>query len=243
MQPMERCGHNFNQVHWSHLRMVMAPFRSIRRYCLTWSGFGKYASRSINVFRLIAQHEYAHGPSSKFTITTCVLWLIARSSLCCKQLPDEYADSYTLSGCNPNPNWDLCGVYTRVPAHCITDLQHGGSQVCPGGPFDGVIPNIDPTLCGGAPVYQKGGVDGPVLLLTGQSPATMQWYVGGPESLAMCMPRWACSGAVCMRAAPHSNSARTDNSNPGYAPPTAYSRWWADSWPDNHIQVVAGGGR
>lgn len=55
---------------------------------------------------------------------------------------------------------------------------------CPGGLAAGG--NADPTLCGGAPAYQSGGVDGFVLLLTGNSPANMQWFVGDPESLATC---------------------------------------------------------
>ena len=67
-----------------------------------------------------------------------------------------YANSYTLAGCS---NADHCGIFTRVPAHC-TD---GYSVFCPGGEFAG---NTDPTLCDGAPVYQKGGSGsgGPVLL-------------------------------------------------------------------------------
>ena len=164
--------------------------------------------------------------------------------LCCTQPPDEFADSYTLSGCRELyrgvPD-ELCGVYTRVPAHCIhvvpgTSQPRPGTGSCPGGLSAG--DNADPTLCGGVPAYQSGGVDGFVLLLTGNSPANMQWFVGDPESLARCT---AVRGQrQDIGRYPMSNRASEDSSNPGYAPPTAYSRWYANVV---NIRVVAGGGR
>eukprot|EP01043_Picozoa_sp_COSAG02_P089186 COSAG02_NODE_26191_length_638_cov_1.584416_1_plen_102_part_01 len=58
-----------------------------------------------------------------------------------------YANSYTLSGCS-NPAH--CGVFTRVLAHCMS------GELCD---------TANPTLCNGVPVYQRGGSDGPVLLM------------------------------------------------------------------------------
>ena len=67
-----------------------------------------------------------------------------------------YADSYTLAGCTTATH---CGVFTRVPARCTP----GSSARCPGEGY--ARGNTDPTLCDGAPVYQKGGAGtGPVLL-------------------------------------------------------------------------------
>eukprot|EP01043_Picozoa_sp_COSAG02_P086805 COSAG02_NODE_24197_length_695_cov_1.125839_2_plen_111_part_01 len=85
----------------------------------------------------------------------------------------RYASSYTLSGCS-NPAH--CGVFMRVLAHCTP----GSSEYCPGGRY--ASSNTDPTLCDGAPVYQQGDSDGPVLLRYGYH-GSKEWFVadnGGP---------------------------------------------------------------
>jgi hypothetical protein len=77
-------------------------------------------------------------------------------------------DSYTITGCTDS---SYCGVFTRVPARCM------GGECGP-----------DPTRCDGAPVYQHGGADGPVLFRLsgfGASPFTV-WYVGISRSLETC---------------------------------------------------------
>jgi hypothetical protein len=91
-----------------------------------------------------------------------------------------YADSYTLAGCS---NADHCGIFTRVPAHCTSP----DSIFCPGGEF--AHGNTDPTLCDGAPVYQKGGSGsgGPVLLRYYDGGTFTSWIVaGGSFALEYC---------------------------------------------------------
>ena len=56
---------------------------------------------------------------------------------------------------------------------------------CPGG--DGANGNVDPTLCDGAPVYQRGGATGPVLFRSyDETRAGTQWVVAPTDRLANC---------------------------------------------------------
>eukprot|EP01043_Picozoa_sp_COSAG02_P056238 COSAG02_NODE_6641_length_3441_cov_5.384201_3_plen_156_part_00 len=93
-----------------------------------------------------------------------------------------YADSYTLAGCS-NPN--DCGVFKRVLAHCAS------GDHCPAGQY--ANGNTDPTLCDGAPVYQKSSDDvegGGRVLFRKYDPSShiTQWWVApaGSYVLAYC---------------------------------------------------------
>ena len=81
-----------------------------------------------------------------------VLTLGACVAAVCLQLPAGFAEAYTLSGC---ANGDHCGTFRRVAANCASGYH------CPGGAGDNG--NTDRSLCAGAPVYQRGGAEGPVL--------------------------------------------------------------------------------
>ena len=102
----------------------------------------------------------------------------SRAWVCDGGTQELYADSYTLSGCHYD---DLCGVFTRVEAHCAT----GSGARCPGGAS--AAGNADPTLCDGAPVYQQtsGWVLRVLLRLSEQGGGT-RWYVSQPPSLDDC---------------------------------------------------------
>lgn len=81
--------------------------------------------------------------------------------------------SYTITGCYNSAH---CGTFTRVAARCTT------GDYCSGGEFE-LSGNTDPALCDGAPVYQKGGSDGPVLLRTSDG----HWSVCDSSVLETCM--------------------------------------------------------
>jgi len=145
-----------------------------------------------------------------------------------------YADSYTLAGCADAAH---CGVFSRVPARCTGS----GSDyaVCPGGEL--AHGNADPTLCDGAPVYQKGGAGGggPVLLRSwaGGGGGT-RWYVASDADDALARCEY------------YGNVYRESDSNPqplGSAPTApAYSAGgWSERSPNGNrpIRVTAGGGR
>ena len=142
-----------------------------------------------------------------------------------------YADSYTLAGCADAAH---CGVFSRVPARCTGS----GSDYarCPGGAS--AHGNADPTLCDGAPVYQKGGAGGggPVLLRYWDGNRT-QWWVAPDADYAL---------AHCDL----SNVYLESDSNPqplGSAPtaPTYSAGGWFEANANGRspIRVTAGGGR
>ena len=87
----------------------------------------------------------------------------------------SFAEAYTLSGCT-NP--DHCGTFRRVAARCAS------GDYCPGGQYE--LSSTDPSLCGGAPVYQKGGADGPVLWRREYSAGRTAWLVGASSALETC---------------------------------------------------------
>jgi len=144
-----------------------------------------------------------------------------------------YADSYTLAGCAAAAH---CGVFSRVPARC-TD---SGNARCPGGAS--AHGNADPTLCDGAPVYQKGGAGGggPVLLRYWDGSSGTRWWVADDADYALAR----CS---------YSGYYLRSDSNPqplGSAPTApAYSAGgWSEQLQHNSngnrpIRVTAGGGR
>jgi hypothetical protein len=85
-------------------------------------------------------------------------------------LPAGFAESYTLDGCADPVSH--CGEYRRVAAACV-DSDH-----CPG----------DPSMCDGAPVYQRAGeVGGPVLYRFHYSDGGTRWWVGvSSTALSTC---------------------------------------------------------
>jgi hypothetical protein len=122
-----------------------------------------------------------------------------------------FDDTYTLTGCRVESH---CGVYTRVCANCAS------GDNCPGG--DNAYGNTDPTLCDSAPVFQKGGPDGPVLYrLNGGG--YVRWVVGPSERLN-----------DCSRGRPYLYSA----DNPGNLgdAPTAPGYSAGDGWTDPDAQ-------
>jgi len=145
-----------------------------------------------------------------------------------------YADSYTLAGCAAAAH---CGVFSRVPARC-TD---SGYDRCPGGAS--AHGNADPTLCDGAPVYQKGGAGGggPVLLRIWDGSSGTRWRVvsNADYALARCDPYGQGSFYL----------GSDSNPQPLGSAPTAPA-YSAGGWSEHShhngnrpIRVTAGGGR
>ncbi len=154
-----------------------------------------------------------------------------------------YADSYTLAGCAAAAH---CGVFSRVPARCTG--SGSGYDRCPGGAS--AHGNADPTLCDGAPVYQKGGAGGggPVLLRWYHPGQGTRWYVTpDADALTHCyyhgIPDNEISSFIW-------TFYLESDSNPqplGSAPTApAYSAGgWSEYSPNGNrpIRVTAGGGR
>ena len=90
----------------------------------------------------------------------------------------QFAESYTIAGCADPAH---CGTFTRVPANCTS------GDWCPGGARE-YFGNTDPTLCNGAPAYQKGDGDGPVLLRFQNSGGITYWDVADSSALDTCSP-------------------------------------------------------
>ena len=136
----------------------------------------------------------------------------------------QYAGSYTLSGCGfPY----LCGVFTRVEAHCAA----GSGPRCPGG---AITDGTDPTLCDGAPVYQQQTGDSQLVLLrVSEQGGGTRWWVSHSGALDDC------------EAQHYDPRPRSDLNpgRPGYAPTApAYGQWSTLQFHES-ISVVAGGGR
>ena len=154
----------------------------------------------------------------------------------------EYAETYTLTGCS-DP--DHCGVFRRVAARC-TGGDGAARASCPGGQYE-FSGNRDPTLCAGAPVYQRGGDDGPVMFRYDTTAVYgsvySRWKVGDSTALESCD-----SGTYLISA---------ESNQPSGGPPTdlAYSGAEGGAWADHDaspsccsncgcgIIIVAGGGR
>ena len=145
-----------------------------------------------------------------------------------EQCDIKYAESYALSGCS-DP--DHCGVFRRVDARCTS------GEDCPGGVYER-SGNLDPALCDGAPVYQRGGGDGPVLHRVGDGDGSTQWEVGDSSALEDCSSDSDFLG-----------SARSYQPGGGLPTDPAYSAGggWSDSdagptcTSDCGIAVAAGG--
>lgn len=116
---------------------------------------------------------------------------------CCTQassldtpLPAGFDSAYTITGCK-DTHTAHCGVFRRVLARCTGTYSE----------YDGCLPGLrgtrgraprpdallpgstDPSLCNGAPIYQLGGVDGPVLYRYRQGSGKSEWVVGTSEGL------------------------------------------------------------
>ena len=91
-------------------------------------------------------------------------------------LPAGFAEAYTLSGCADPAH---CGTFRRVAARCTSGYY------CPGGGGEG-SGSTDRSLCHGAPVYQKGGGDGPVLHRVEYSNGGTGWAVRDGSVLETC---------------------------------------------------------
>ena len=153
--------------------------------------------------------------------------------------PDGFYESYTISGCS---NSEHCGVFTRVSANCTS-----GTRGCPGG-SDENSGSTDPSLCHGAPAYQHGGDDGPVLYRWMWGDGRTDWYVTDSSALEDCY------GSTQLL---HSLTIDPNSLPGGGGPPTApaYSigaNWFGGSgWWDSEdtqcshtscgIAIVAGG--
>jgi hypothetical protein len=122
--------------------------------------------------------------------------------------PQGFDESYTLRGCS-NPAH--CGTFHRVAANCTSDRTWAAGGYCPGGAYEYSGSN-DPTLCSGAPVYQQGGDDGPVLYFSQQQRGETSWWVGDSQVLE------DCAGSVAY-------AFSAENEDPGGEPPSlqAYS--------------------
>ena len=121
-----------------------------------------------------------------------------------------------------------------MPARCT-----GSGARCPGGAS--AHGNADPTLCDGAPVYQKGGAGGggPVLLRWYDGGSGTQWLVASDADVAL---------ATCYYTPGVLYLESDSNPQPLGSAPTApaYSAGgWSEVSPNGNrpIRVTAGGGR
>ena len=72
-----------------------------------------------------------------------------------------------------------CGLFRRVLARCTSGYS------CPGGASE-YSGSTDPTLCSGAPAYQKGGDEGPVLYRFEDNWGNTYWLVYDSSALDDC---------------------------------------------------------
>ena len=90
----------------------------------------------------------------------------------CVSIPNNFSASYLISGSSGNSRGgNLDGTYSIVEAHCT------GGWDCDAG---------SPTTCGGAPLYQRGGAEGPVLYRINDAYDHTGWYVADSDALADC---------------------------------------------------------
>jgi hypothetical protein len=87
-----------------------------------------------------------------------------------------FADAYTLAGCADPAH---CGLFRRVLARCTS------GDSCPGGEYE-YSGSTDLTLCHGAPAYQRGGGEGPVLYRFEGWDDTTGWRVADSSALDTC---------------------------------------------------------
>eukprot|EP01043_Picozoa_sp_COSAG02_P005575 COSAG02_NODE_152_length_33208_cov_13.316591_15_plen_690_part_00 len=128
--------------------------------------------------------------------------------------------AYLLSGCS-NPAH--CGTFFRVAAHC-TSGDH-----CPGGRY--ANGNTDSTLCDGAPVYQLGGPDGPVLYrwVGAKSDTFTTWYVSDSSTLTTCDGSGVdCKRGGCYLKSAHGPVCRSTSDCPEGLPTEQAFEGWKD---------------
>lgn len=180
----------------------------------------------------------AHGnwSTSGYTLTTGSEQALARVPIAISVFEGVWSESYTIRGCN---NKAYCGVFVRVPAHCKSGGRCGS----------------DSTACDGAPVYQLGDADGPVLF-------RQRWVVGSPypDSLVWVVATSSSSVLSSCDYTRRSNvlvSGDADPEHSGSPIAAIYTGTWLDrtSWPQYRcgepplhpslcgITVVAGGER
>jgi hypothetical protein len=160
------------------------------------------------------------------------------------QLPGGFAEAYTLRGC-ANPAH--CGVFTRVAATCTS------GDLCPGGANENSGNADDPSLCAGAPVYQRGNASGPVLLRyyydsistssnnynMGRYPSTTYWFVAESTALKDCLGEGAFYGHRSSQAGYWSGYVASEESRqPG--PPTLPG-YFTDLNPSYGVQATCPG--
>lgn len=137
----------------------------------------------------------------------------------------------------------MCGVFSRVAAHCTDPDGLGGGYSCPHGE------NADLTLCDGVPVYQRqdhfAPNRGPVLYRARQRYSqSARWVVGTSDRLYDCAPSYSYAG---MASRDHDQQEDTWSDPSGrppsyYYPPDAATYGWSD--PDGYqgLHIVAGDG-
>ena len=130
-----------------------------------------------------------------------------------------------------------------MPARCTgsgSDYVH-----CPGGEL--AHGNADPTLCDGAPVYQKGGAGGggPVLFRIWVNSLGTQWYVTSDADSALARCTTTAVGDSSFRnylqSRPNPQPLGSAPTAPAYS---ADGTWFeANTFAYSPIRVTAGGGR
>lgn len=153
-----------------------------------------------------------------------------------------YADSYTLSGCQPGDRLEVteaCGVFRRVDAHCTDTMKNH----CPGGAIARQGWN-DARLCDAAPVYQLEGATGTteggsVLYRNpGRGGGTL-WVVGSAERLGDCS---AADGGIFFSSVT-SGASTPDAAGYMWSSPQGQPACRADLCPfRGMLHIVAGGG-
>lgn len=142
------------------------------------------------------------------------------------KVPAGFARSYTLDGCADFASH--CGEYVLVPAHCTSGDQ------CPDG--SAANGNADPSMCDGAPVYQRAGAtDGPVLYRFHYSDGGTRWWVG--ESAAAL--------STCNNGPGNKGFLAYADTRDGPDPPDATKQWYEISsagWHRQSITITPGGG-
>jgi hypothetical protein len=151
-----------------------------------------------------------------------------------------FAEAYTIAG-GDDPAAVHCGTFRRVLARCTS------GDYCPGGRY--AFGNTDPTLCNGAPAYQKGDGDGPVLLRIQNSGGITYWDVADSSALDTCFYKslylWSAYNDQLgggPPSAPAYTTGANGNGGTGYSTRDQVSRLGTgDCYSDCGITVTAGG--
>jgi hypothetical protein len=143
---------------------------------ISWRSDQMFGSNGFDVCAIDACGE--HGSTGGGTACVCIGGYTGDRCTVppLQPFPPGFFESYTITGCSVSSS---CGLFTRVAARCTS-----GSG-CPGGPNEN-SGSIDSTLCHGAPVYQRGGDDGPVLYRWMWGDGRTDWYVMDSSVLEDC---------------------------------------------------------